>query len=453
MHHGSVVGDRIDDLIFVGPPVAEARTARTQFGNFIGHLVALENVLKRRDRDFFPLRQPDKHQHFVLPVRVNVDHPFALQHFHRSLEPQIATRRQRRLAGLPICPFAFVVTRLRKRIRHHLLHTHTGLRVTRRTGEGCLKIRALHVLTERKLHSGFRPRELQILGHSAPPQLNHLILSAHRIGRSVQHIRRREAARQLPVNTDVRRVDHIADSHLYGHGARAFVHSPRDRRVRMTIDEPGGHVFARRIDHGRSRWRDEALAHFFNFSRPHEHVATHDPPLRPTRPQRRVLDQDPCGLHRQSFQSVGSGRIRIGRRRELLGGLRLVRLFIRGFLVVGFWRRRTCDHHPRRTPPHRRPVRQQARPRQRAIIESTRQPHRSLRLLALKHLRRCQHGHLVSHLGERDIFITKPRARSPATAGRRTDATLNFQLTRRARRSAGPRQGPRASHVHLARSL
>ena len=48
-HEGSVVGNGVVRLHLVRPPVGERRRARPVCGYLIGHLVAFEDVLERRD--------------------------------------------------------------------------------------------------------------------------------------------------------------------------------------------------------------------------------------------------------------------------------------------------------------------------------------------------------------------------------------------------------------------
>ena len=60
--------DGVDNLVLVGPPVREAGTSSTVCGNFVGHLVALENMLKCPDPDTELLHGANKGEDFILPV-------------------------------------------------------------------------------------------------------------------------------------------------------------------------------------------------------------------------------------------------------------------------------------------------------------------------------------------------------------------------------------------------
>ena len=51
MHQSAVVGNRVVDFEFIGPPVREGRGSCTVLGDRIGHFVAFENVLERSDLD------------------------------------------------------------------------------------------------------------------------------------------------------------------------------------------------------------------------------------------------------------------------------------------------------------------------------------------------------------------------------------------------------------------
>ena len=62
-------------------------------GNFLGHLVALEHVLERRDLETELLGNAQHHQDFVGAVRVRVHEAFAFENLDQRLELQVTARR------------------------------------------------------------------------------------------------------------------------------------------------------------------------------------------------------------------------------------------------------------------------------------------------------------------------------------------------------------------------
>ena len=124
----------------------------------------------------------------------------------------------------------------------------------------------LDVLAERELHSGHCVGELQFLGRYAPTELDHLVLSAHRIGGAVQHVRGRHPAGQLSVKSDVGRINHVADPHFARHGVTRFIHAAADRRVRMAIDNARRDVHSFAVDNRRAARRLQSRPHRRNLS-------------------------------------------------------------------------------------------------------------------------------------------------------------------------------------------
>lgn len=45
VHEGSVVGDGVDDFVFVGPPVGEGGAGSAMFGHSFGDFVTFEDML------------------------------------------------------------------------------------------------------------------------------------------------------------------------------------------------------------------------------------------------------------------------------------------------------------------------------------------------------------------------------------------------------------------------
>ena len=62
-------------------------------GDFVGHLVAFEDVLERRHADPEGLHHAQEGQDFVLAVAVAMDEPGAFDDFHEGLEFKISPDR------------------------------------------------------------------------------------------------------------------------------------------------------------------------------------------------------------------------------------------------------------------------------------------------------------------------------------------------------------------------
>ncbi len=108
-HQRGVVGDGVVGLDLVAPPVGEGRGAGAVGGDLVGHLVALEHVLQRRDPEAELLGQAHQLQDLVGPVAVRVHQALALEDLDQRLELQVAPRlggavagRRSRLVGVPL---------------------------------------------------------------------------------------------------------------------------------------------------------------------------------------------------------------------------------------------------------------------------------------------------------------------------------------------------------------
>ena len=64
-HERGVLGNRVDRLDLVAPPVGEGRGACAVRSDFLCDLVALEHVLERRHLEAEFIRNPDQHEDFV----------------------------------------------------------------------------------------------------------------------------------------------------------------------------------------------------------------------------------------------------------------------------------------------------------------------------------------------------------------------------------------------------
>ena len=228
----AVVGDAVDDLVLVSPPVGERRCAGAVSGDFVRHLVALENVLQRCDPEPEPFRQVEQHEDFVGAVGVGVHLPLAVEDLENRLELQVAARldvRGRVTVVVGTC--RSVVEGGAEALVNRLFDAHARLRIAPTVGGCVAPVALLRVLAERELDSRWRVSEDEILGFATPAQLDDLVLTADRVRRAVEDVRHREPTRELPVDRDVLGVEHVGNAHLAGDDARTFVDRSGDRGV------------------------------------------------------------------------------------------------------------------------------------------------------------------------------------------------------------------------------
>ena len=118
---------------------------------------------------------------------------------------------------------------------HHLLHTHAGLREAR--GIAVAPIRLLHIFAQGKFDVAGSFFEFELLGICyAPAQLDELRLTANAVGRAMQQIAGGYATGELAVDVYVVGVKGIADAHLRGDAAGAFVYAAGNGYVTVLVD-------------------------------------------------------------------------------------------------------------------------------------------------------------------------------------------------------------------------
>jgi hypothetical protein len=89
---------------------------------------------------------------------------------------------------------------------------------------------------------------------AAPPQLHHEVLAADRVGAAVQHVGGGDAAGEVAVDVDVRRIEDVLDAGHRADGRPTLVDRVR-RDVRVGVDDAGRDELALAVDHRRARRR------------------------------------------------------------------------------------------------------------------------------------------------------------------------------------------------------
>ena len=248
-HDGRVVRHGILGFDLIGPPIGKRRRARAVRGNLLRDLVALQHVLERCDLEAHLFRHANQHQDLVGTIAVRVHEPLALEHLDERLELQVALGRNDVLArGLLLVvrlPGLLIRLRARERVTNHVLDTHPRDRIPARPGLAELA-HVLRILAEGELDARRRSLEDEVLGaRLPPPQLDHLILAANRVGASVEHVGRRQAASQIAIDVDVGGVEDVAHPR-HGTDGRAALVDRVVADVRVAVDQA---------------WRDESSGH------------------------------------------------------------------------------------------------------------------------------------------------------------------------------------------------
>jgi hypothetical protein len=176
--------------------------------------------------------------------------------------------------------------------------TDDFLRAHARPGITPFVAAALGIFAQRELHRARRACQLQVLGQAAPSQLDDHVLAADRVGRAVLDHRRGQAAGELPVHCDVVECDHVAHVDLGDDRGSGLIHVAH-AGVDVRIDQAGGHVFPRAINHDGSGRRAEPLPHLGDLASADQDIGTFHATLRPLRPDRRVANEDCRGLLRR----------------------------------------------------------------------------------------------------------------------------------------------------------
>ena len=127
-------------------------------------------------------------------------------------------------------------------------------------------------------------------GTGAPAKLDHLVLSADRIGRAVQDVRRGDAAGQLAIDVDVGGIDEVADAHFGRDRLARFVDAAVGGRVRVAIDDAGAKCACPRRRSRRALRRRQPGADGRDFAGVDQQVGIFQPALRAAGPDRGVRE-------------------------------------------------------------------------------------------------------------------------------------------------------------------
>ncbi len=315
LHHDrGVVGDRVDRLHLEAPPVGEGADAGAVRGQLLRHLVALQAVLESGDLEAELLGHAQHHQHLVGAVRVDVRQSLPLHHLDERLELQVAARRDHVLArllprgvGLPL---ALVCLRPGERVADDELDAGPARRVALRPRGRAGGPHRFRVLAERELQARHAGVEHHVLGARFPPaQLDDGVGAADRVGAAVEHAGHGDAARQVPVDVHVERVEHV--QHV-GHRA--------DRRpplvggvlgdVRVLVHDARRDELAGRVHHLGARGHVEAGADRGDLAAPDDDHPVRDGALGDSE-DRPALDDDRRGGasgRRLRLQGRGAGQ-------------------------------------------------------------------------------------------------------------------------------------------------
>jgi hypothetical protein len=234
VHERARVRDRVVDLELVRPPVGETGGARAVLRDLVGHLVSLQHVLERGDPHAKLLGHAQHLEDLVLPIRMAVHLPLALEDLRHRLELEVGMRRDRvgllrlrnrRVFGLPAAIVARGHEPLADEARHAHARGRVALRVPRRVAP------PLRVLAQRELDALRRAGERELVRRRRVAQLEDRVLAADGVGRSVEGVDGGQAAGQLAVDRDIERIEHVADADLRRDGVAGLVHAAVDRTV------------------------------------------------------------------------------------------------------------------------------------------------------------------------------------------------------------------------------
>ena len=290
MHQRARVGNRIDHLVFVGPPIGESGSHGTMSCHRIGHLVAFENMLKRTNLDTEVIERPDQCEDLVLPITVAVNPTIPVDDFGNRFKLKIASGWQTLSTLIPSFPCRVILFCRMKFISHDLLDAHTSLGIA--GGVFISPVGLFDIFTEREFDSRRGEIKFHIFIKLPPPKLDHLVLPTDWIGRAMQDVGRRDPACQLPVNIDVITVDKIADSNFRRDRLTTLIDSAIGGHMRMTIDDPRGQMHAVSFDFHHVIGDIEIQANRGNPSINDQDVAFFNRSLFSTSPNRHVSKDD-----------------------------------------------------------------------------------------------------------------------------------------------------------------
>ena len=248
VHERAGVGDGVEDLELVRPPIGEGGGAGAVAGDLVGHLVAFEDVLEGGDADVEGLHGAEEGEDFVLAIGVAMDEAGALEDLGEGLEFEVATRGGGLLPGIaPALPFGGVVAGGGEAVDVEGAHAHARLGEAGRVAVAGVGL--LHVLAEGELDAGGGVREDEPRRGLAVAELDDAILAADGVGGPVEEVDGGDAPGELLVDVLGLGVDDVGDAHHGGAGKRSLVHRPEDHGVRVAVDDAGRDVPAGCVDH------------------------------------------------------------------------------------------------------------------------------------------------------------------------------------------------------------
>ena len=193
--------------------------------------------------------------------------------------------------AMKFSPVREILPRRRKAVRDEHRHAHASLRKAR--VELLAPIGLLHVFAEREFDARRRVAENQLLRRIPVAQFDHAVLAADGIGRAVQQIHRRHAARELLVQIFRLRIHHIANAHHRGARQAGLVHVAENRRVAVTVNDAGRDRAARRVhDEGVGACIRPKFADAKNLPAGNHHLRVRQNAERTACPHGRVGEQD-----------------------------------------------------------------------------------------------------------------------------------------------------------------
>ena len=233
VHKSAGVGDGVIDFELVGPPIGKGRRPSSVPGNFVGYLVAFQNVLEAADPHAEALHGAQENKNFVLSVRVAMNESFAFDDFHDRLQFQVPPD-WRDLACSSFKELRSVLTGRGETVREKGFDPHSGLGETR--GVFVPPVGLLDVFPEGEFdpaRGGFQNHPVR---RSPEPELDHGVLSSDGVGRTMEQVAGGQPSCQLTFYIDAFRIDHVGDSYHGGGGHGGFVHPAENHGMAVTVD-------------------------------------------------------------------------------------------------------------------------------------------------------------------------------------------------------------------------
>ena len=244
-------------------------------GDFLGHLVAFQRVLKGAHFEAVVFRGADHHENLVGAVTMDVHVALALQNLLERLQFQIGARWDGMFAlghlGVVGVPIRLIALGVVEGFADDVFHAHAGGGIARHGSGAC----AASTLRIAGAFGVFAQRELNARG-----------------GAGENHFLRALAPAHLH---DVPDVDHRGDRHA------AFIDTARSGDVRVAIDDAGDEILSAGFDDGGAGRHHHLLADLRDLAVFHHHRPLEDP-LRAFRHHGGILNHDGFGAQRRERQ-------------------------------------------------------------------------------------------------------------------------------------------------------